>query len=173
MFLTALKTSKNLFLIICSLLFLGGCTLFDPPVTNDRPRSPEKKVIFAPYDQVWRAGQLAMGKYPLVANSMDTGLVETEMIRGPEGFKAPLLAKPPSSGVKYKIILRMVKGVVNGKEAVRVNVSKKIEISRDFFSTPERLVSDGLEEKVILYRMERELNIESALRKAAAQQNDG
>lgn len=177
MFHTVQKISSLLNLVfkgssLILLLGFAGCSLFDPPVQNDKPTPPEKKVIFAPYDQVWRAGQLAMGKYPLSSNNMDTGLVETELIRGPEGFKTPLQTKAYSSGVKYKLVLRMVKGVVNGKEAVRVSVAKKMEINRDFFSSPEQMVSDGLEEKVIVYRMERELAIEGALRKAATQSNN-
>jgi hypothetical protein len=47
-----------------------------------------------------------------------------------------------------------------------VNIAKLIERKRDFFSDPEILPSDGIEEKVIFYRMERELIIDEALKKA-------
>lgn len=154
--------------VLTGSLILSGCTLFDPPPTAQKPKPPERKVFYAPYDQVWRAAQLAMGRYPLPINDMEKGMVETEYIRGPEGFRGPLQTKPYSSGVKYKLILRLVKGSGTGrKEAVRVSVIKKMEINRDFFSEAESLISDGLEEKVILYRMERELAVETTLRKAS------
>jgi hypothetical protein len=36
---------------------------------------------------------------------------------------------------------------------------------RDFFSEPETVDSDGLEEKIIFYRIERELVINDALKR--------
>jgi hypothetical protein len=53
---------------------------------------------------------------------------------------------------------------------VKVTLTKKIEVKRDFFSEPKPLETDGLEEMVLFYRIERELIIEEAIKKLAAQQ---
>lgn len=97
---------------------------------------------------------------------MDNGVLETDWIRGPDGFTAPSVQKDPSSGVRYKMTLSLVKGKLDNKESVRVTIVKKMEKQRDFFSEPESIESDGLEEKVIFYRIERELLIEEAIKKA-------
>ena len=59
----------------------------------------------------------------------------------------------------------------NLKEAVKVTVAKDVELKTDFFSDPKRLESDGLEEKVILYRIEKEISVERALQRAQKKLN--
>jgi hypothetical protein len=138
------------------------------------PKAPQKKnqvfnyqkVFFSTYDSVWRAAQLSL-RYPIASNNMDHGILETDYIKADDGFISPTVDDVPSSGIRYKITLTLAKGKVEGKESVRVTITKNLERRRDFFSDPEPLVSDGLEEKIIFYRMERELLIDEALRKAA------
>jgi hypothetical protein len=64
------------------------------------------------------------------------------------------------------LVFNFAKGKTEGRESTRVTVEKKIERLRDFFSEADPLPSDGLEEKVIFYRIEREIVIADALKKA-------
>jgi len=121
-----------------------------------------QRVYFASFESVWRAAQLAL-KYPISTNNMDNGLLETEWIRALEGFSVPGSGKSPSSGIRYKIIVNMVKGRMSGRDGVRVTLRKSMERQRDFFADPELMLTDGVEEKVILYRIDRELVIQEAL----------
>ncbi|MBC7370005.1 MAG: hypothetical protein H7326_00465, partial [Bdellovibrionaceae bacterium] len=98
--------------------------------------------------------------------NQDTGFLETEYIKGVDGFLAPEVAKTPSAGIRYKLVFNFAKGRTEGRESTRVTVEKKIERLRDFFSEPDLIPSDGLEEKVIFYRIEREIVIADALKKA-------
>lgn len=125
-----------------------------------------QKVFFGTYDNVWRAAQLSL-KYPISANNMDSGVLETDFIKGDDGFRPPNEEDIPSSGIRYKLRMILVKGKVDGRDSVRVTIKKEIEKRRDFFADPEIIPSDGLEEMVIFYRMERELVIDEALKKAA------
>ncbi len=128
-----------------------------------------QKIFYYPYDSVWRSAQLAL-KYPISVNNMDNGTLETDWVRGVDGFTPPQLNKDPSPGVRYRLQLALVKGKVDRRESVRVTIIKKIEKQRDFFSEPEPLETDGFEEKVLFYRMERELIIEEALKKGLKKQ---
>ena len=125
----------------------------------------KQKVFFASYDNVWRAAHNVL-KYPIAQENEDTGIVETEYIKGLDGWLAPGEQRPPSSGIRYKLILTFAKGKTEGRESTRVTVDKKMEILRDFFSEPEYIETDGLEERIIFYRIERELVINEALKRA-------
>lgn len=92
--------------------------------------------------------------------------METEYIKGLDGWLAPGEQRSPSSGIRYKLAITFAKGKADGRESTRVTIDKKMEILRDFFSEPESLESDGLEEKIIFYRIERELIISEALKRA-------
>jgi len=161
--------------IIYTVLFFGAFSLVGckgPAVLADEPPPALKKnsllkVLPYSYESVWRAAQLTL-KYPIAVNNMENGILETEWIRGVDGFLPPKATIEPSAGMKYKITLNMVKGKLDGRNSVRVTITKKIERQKDFFSDVETLTSDGYEEKVIAYRIEREILIEEALKKAAA-----
>lgn len=106
-------------------------------------------------------------KYPIASENQDSGIIETEYIKGLDGWIPPGDEKNlPSSGVRYKLTLTFVRGKNDGKESTRVTIEKKMEKLRDFFSESENLESDGLEEKILFYRLERELIISEALKKA-------
>ncbi len=159
--------NKNILLLI-SIWFLGTSCVSEVPKVGKKPvdaHFSKQKIFFGTYDSIWRAAQLAL-KYPIALNNMDQGILETDFIKADDGFFSPTNEIIPSSGIRYKITLTISKGKVEGKASVRVNIAKLIERKRDFFSDPEILPSDGIEEKVIFYRMERELIIDEALKKA-------
>lgn len=147
---------------------LGACATEPPKANSDQlvQKYSFQKIFYYPYDSVWRAAQLAL-KYPNAINNMDNGILETDWIRGVDGFTPAHLQKEASPGVRYKLQLSLVKGRSDRRESVRVTIIKKIEKKRDFFSEPEPIETDGFEEKVLFYRIERELVIEEALRKAS------
>ncbi|MFS4460730.1 hypothetical protein [Bdellovibrio sp. HCB2-146] len=149
----------------CTLL---GCSLFDkkPSAHAQMSQINKQRVFFAGYDNVWRAAH-AVIKYPIAQENQDTGIIETEYIKGIDGWLPPNVDRAPSSGIRYKLILNFAKGKTEGRESTRVSIEKKTEILRDFFSEPETIDTDGLEEKIIFYRIERELIIQDALKRAA------
>ncbi|MEZ0393220.1 MAG: hypothetical protein ACAH59_13455 [Pseudobdellovibrionaceae bacterium] len=158
-------TVRAIFSLLCG-LWLVACASQAPSQNTKNLKLTQQKVFYFPYDSVWRAAQLAL-KYPIAVNNMDHGVLETDFIRGDDGFISPTVEKVPSSGIRYKITLTLVKGKIDGRDGVRVTIQKQLEKKRDFFSEVEALNSDGLEEKVLFYRIERELIIDEGLKKAA------
>ena len=165
---TASLISRS-FLILVAFWISACVTSGGNPKTIDRvvSRASKQKVFLYPYESVWRAAQLSV-KYPIAVNNMDSGQLETDWISAGDGFANPDQKTEPSAGVRYKLILSMAKGKTKNRDSVRVNLQKKLEKKRDFFSDSESMESDGLEEKVIFYRIERELVIEDAIKKAQA-----
>ncbi len=97
--------------------------------------------------------------------------METEVLKGSQAWSPPQATEPPTGGFSYRLLIRVIKGNLSGKLAHKVAVAKSAQIQRDFFSEPESMGSDGLEEKVILYRIDRELQIDRALKRANKRQN--
>lgn len=166
---TAHFLSKKVLLglvIITGCTFVG-CSLFDrkPSAHARMGQINKQKVFFASYDNVWRAAHAVL-KYPIAQENQDTGIIETEYIKGVDGWIPPNEQRPPSSGIRYKLTLIFAKGKTEGRESTRVTIEKRMEILRDFFSEPETLQTDGLEEKILFYRIERELIVNDALKRA-------
>lgn len=167
-------TSRRLAAVCISLWFATGCAVFEEKAGPKPVTGPVEKIFYAGFDDVWRATQLALqslNSYPLRVNNMDTGVLETEIIKGSQTWMAPHVAEPPTGGYSYRVLVRVIKGNISGRRAFKVTVQKDAQIQRDFFAEPEPVPSDGLEEKVILYRIDRELQIDRALKRANKRQN--
>lgn len=148
------------------ILTLSGCSLFDRrPESGGIPQASLQRVYYAPFDQVWRAAHAVL-KYPIASENPDAGFIETEYIKGIDGFIPPDKRKPPSAGMRYRIHMSFAKGQVDGRESTRLTIAKRVEVLRDFFSDPEAVDSDGLEEKVLFYRIDRELVVFETLRRS-------
>lgn len=153
-----------------TLLLLGtACSTVEKnAVTPDEiiQRVSHQKIFNAPYDEVWRAAHSTL-KYTIAAENQDFGVIETDYIKAVDGWLPPFRAKPEYPSSRYKIVMTFARGQKNsGRESVRVTIEKKIEVFRDFISEVKSVPSDGLEEKVIFYRMEREIVVNQALKKA-------
>jgi len=162
-----IKLTKNLCIILL-LLPLAACTSteireYDPKITG----GPKKRVFHENFDDIWQATQIALSHYPISVNDIEAGILETDFIRGENSWKSPHLMRRTPGGQRYKISVRILKGKSKtpGKKAVQVTILKRTELQKDFFSPYESINSDGLEEIALLYRIERELRINTALDK--------
>ncbi len=151
---------KKLGLVIL-VFWLVGCS----SPTKIKPVSGEQ-IFVAPFDKVWRATQIALVKYPIRTNNIDQGILETDNIHSYDGWKPPHKSAKKSGGLYYKLLIKVIKGRYREREVTKVIVSKKINLKRSFFSENQERQSDGLEEKVILYRIKRELKIERAFERS-------
>lgn len=146
---------------------LSSCTLFEK-----QPESPDKiiqsasqqKIYLASYDEVWRAAHAAI-QYPIQAENQDYGIIETEYIKGVDGWLPPEQSKPRYAGMRYKIHFTFARGKTRGQDSTRLTIEKKIELLKDFITEPQSIPTDGLEEQVIFYRIERELAVQNVLKK--------
>ena len=148
--------------------FTLGCS--SPPKVK---KISQEKVFAVPFDQVWRAAQIALTHYPIRVNDMDKGILKTDKIHSYKGWKPPHKPRRKSGGLSYAIQLRIVKGRYQKKEVTKVVVSKKYNLKKSFFSEEKNEYGDGLEEKTILYRIQRELQIERAIEKFSQSEQEG
>lgn len=146
---------------------MSGCAALDPSSDAVDPikKASKQRIFFAPFDTVWRAAHTVL-KYTIATENPDTGIIETEYIKGVDGWLPPEAKRSPSAGTRYRIIMILAKGKTDGKDSTRVTIEKRIEVLKDFFSEPLSDESDGLEESVLFYRLDRELLISEALKRA-------
>lgn len=140
----------------------SGC-VSSPSSSVVKSYSPKERVYFRPYDEVWRATQLAFSHYPIKMNNMDLGIIETDFVKGDQIWSPPHKREKNYTGLKYTITARIIAGKSKKRKGTKVSIFKKVEKQRDFFAKVEKLPSDGLEEMSLLYRIGRELKIERAL----------
>jgi hypothetical protein len=153
-----------------SSIYLSGCALFGGAAPLPQTMDPMEQVYIANFDSVWLATQKALAAYPMRVNNMDLKILETDYIKSNRYWNPPHIAKL-GSGDKYKLVVKVMEGEIDGKGAQKVSVAKEVYRQKDFFAPKNRIPSTGLEERSLLYRIERELTIEKALDKAQKQLN--
>jgi len=164
--------TRNILILAAIFLVGSGCQTATERLDQKlKVGVPVTQVFFAKYEEVEAALKLAMLKYPQRVDNTEAGIFETDFVKSDGRFKPPHKQIEYSSGYRYRVLIRLVRGKTEAKPAVKVVVLKQIEMVPDFFSQPETLPSDGLEESVILYRIGRELTINKALQRALEKQN--
>lgn len=166
---------KNRYLIALFIAFVvSGCShrILQTETTDEIiDKVSHQKIFYAPYDEVWRAAHSVL-KYTIAAENQDFGVIETDYIKAVDGWLPPFVAKPKYPGSRYKLVMTFARGKKTiSQETVRLTIEKKIEVFKDFISEVTTVPSDGFEEKVIFYRIERELTIARALKKASENPN--
>lgn len=157
-------------LLATSLIF-SGCSLFEKqPESIDKiiQKSSNQKVFLANYDIVWKAAHSAI-KYTIASENQDFGVIETDYVKSVDGWLPPDKSKPDFKSGRYKLIFTFAKGKTDGRDSTRITIDKKIEVFRDFISETQIIPSDGLEELTLFYRIEREIVIAQALKRAASE----
>jgi len=148
------------------ILLLSGCVTATQKLESKATEGPFSRVYYAAYEDVEIALKQSMIRYPQKVDNTEAGIFETDYIKGDARFRAPNNKSVFSPGYRYRILVRLVRGRAEDRPAIKVQVTKKSEIVRDFFSDANNIKSDGLEEQVILYRIGRELQLARAITKA-------
>ena len=145
-------------LYLLFVLLLSGCVTAKPTLNRTGPVS---KVVRADYQKIWRAVMLTLEDYPIETENNEKGYLKTEPILENTIWKLPFPLKKAEG--KYTLDIRLIKGQSGDEPVVKVQIFKKIKVQKGFISEPEIIPSSGLEEKAILYRILRELEIEKAI----------
>jgi hypothetical protein len=161
--LVATQLTSRITLYLSAALLVMGCTTTVMP--ERKFRGPASKAIAASYEETWRAIQKALMNYPIRINNIDAGVIETEVLRGQELWRAPHLEEKYQPGIRYSIKVTAIKGESERGQSTMVSVQKILRHEKNFFSDAEQEPSDGFEEEMLIYRIERELTIERAIEK--------
>ncbi len=118
------------------------------------------------FDEVWLATLKALNDYPLKLSNKDGGKIQSEVVNGPYNdllFTYPDPVEQPER-FRYSIKFNFGKFATDEKRPmVRIRVIKELEQFQDFYTGWTPFPSDGMEEKLLLYRVEHILKMEKHL----------
>lgn len=149
--------------LLCLLgLLLSGCA--------SQPTSQPyyTRLFKGSYDEVWLATLRALSDYPLRISNKDSGRIYTEVINSPYNdlfFTYPEPIELPDR-FRYSLKLSFARLADEGEgEITRIRIVKELERYKDFYAGWLPYPSDGLEEKILLYRVEHLLKMDQTLAK--------
>lgn len=127
------------------------------------------------YDEVWLATLKALNDYPLKVSNKDSGKIQSEVVNGP--YNDLFLAYPDPIDLperyRYSIKFNFAKlASEDRKPLVRVRIIKELEQFHDFYTGWLAYPSDGIEEKLLLYRIEHILQMEKQLSQSSSEESN-
>ncbi len=150
-------------------LSLVGCA-------TKRPEEPFYTRIYAgSYDEIWVATLKALNDYPLKLSNKDAGKIQSEVVNGP--YNDLLFANPEGIELperfRYSLRLNFARFVSEeDRPTVRVRVVKDLERFIDFYTGWSAFPSDGIEERVLLYRIEHLLKMDQLMARAISEKTE-
>jgi uncharacterized membrane protein YgcG len=160
----------GVFVGICLVLLLGGCAS-----TSDHSEPFYTRLYIGKYDDVWLATLKALNDYPLKLSNKDSGKIQSEVVNGPYNdllFQYPEPIELPER-FRYSLKLAFAKLVTEDDQPLtRVRIIKDLERFQDFYTGWLPYPSDGLEEKILLYRIEHILRMQEALSRRQDEDKD-
>ena len=117
----------------------------------------------------------ALNDYPLKISNKDSGKIQSEVVNGPYNDLLFVYPEPLELPERYRYSIRLgfAKLVSDeNKPLTRVRIIKDLERFNDFYTGWLAYPSDGLEEKLLLYRIEHILRMEQQLSQQSEKSED-
>ena len=155
------------FALVAFLLFaLGACASYQQYQQVSEEFEIPSKVFKADYNQSWQAVLKYMKKYDLALQNQEAGVIKTRWIDNTleMNFIDSFGTSDSVKAAKFKIVVNIVKGFKGNREVTKITVFKRQMVEPDFLQGYKVLPTDGILEQTILYRIQREIDIDNQLK---------
>jgi hypothetical protein len=117
------------------------------------------------FNQTWKAVMEIMNRFDLSLNNLESGVIKTRWMDNTNevNFVDAFSKGDMVKAAKYKLIINVEKGFRSGGEVAKVTVYKRQLVEQEFLQGWKEIPSDGIQEKVILYRVGRLVSIDKKL----------
>jgi hypothetical protein len=158
--------AKRILLSLGLALALGSCQSYQQFQYITEEFEIPTKVFRADYTQTWQAVLAVMKTYPLEIKNQESGVIKTRWIDNTLelNFADSFGSSDSVKSARFKLIINVVKGFRANKEVAKVTVFKRQLVEHDFLQGAKVVYTDGIMEKSVLYRIERELAIDNKLK---------
>lgn len=148
------------------LIFLSTCSSYKEFKYITEEFEIPSQVFRYNYNQTWLAVLQVMKTEDIEIQNQEAGVVKTRWTDNTMelNFADSFGSSDSIKAAKYKVIVNVVKGFRGTKEVTKVTVYRRQMIEQDFLQGWKIIPSDGIMEKVILYRIERELDIRGKIK---------
>ena len=140
-----------LLMIACSI----SCASYEKFKQVTEEMEIPSKVFRSNYNQTWQAVIQLMKKYDIAQQNQESGYIKTRWMDNTlqVNFTDSFGSNDKVKAAKFKLINNVSKGFSYGLEVSKVTIYKRQLIEQDFLQGWKEVTTDGIQEKVLLYRV--------------------
>ena len=162
----------KLFIILFSVFFsslFSSCASYQTYKHITEEAEMPIQIYRADYNQTWQALMDVLVENNLTdfkTVNMENGIIKTRWVDNTmeTNFINSFGDQTEIKSAKFKMVITVTKVFRGGKEVTRVVVFKRQLVEQDFLQGYKELPSDGIMEKVILYRLQKKIEIDQYMR---------
>jgi len=155
------------YLVKALILFtIGSCASYEQFKYITEEYEIPTKVYNSDFNMSWQAVLQVVKKFDLALQNQEAGIIKTRWIDNTLELNfADSFGKSDSvKAAKFKLIVNVVKGFRGSREVAKVSIFRRQLVEQDFLQGWKEIPTDGIQEKTILYRIEKILAIERKLK---------
>ena len=123
------------------------------------------------YDETWQAVISVMKEFDIIQRNQETGIIKTRWMENTKSYNFVNTVDPNRNvkEAKFQLQVNLAKGFRADREMSRVTLYKRQLLEQGILQGLKEVSSDGILEKILLYRIDRLLKIEKYLNKIQKQ----
>lgn len=152
--------------LLIGLLALSSCASYEKFRQVTEELEIPSKVFRADFNQTWQAVIQVMRKYDIAQQNQEAGFIKTRFMDNTleKNFTDSFGSSDAVKAAKFKLIINVVKGYRSSREVTKVTIYKRQLVEQDFLQGWKEVTTDGIQERTLLYRIERLIAIDNKLR---------
>ncbi|MBT3982976.1 MAG: outer membrane protein assembly factor BamC [Bacteriovoracaceae bacterium] len=147
-------------------LILSACSSYENFKYITQDFEIPSKVFKSDFNQTWQAVLQVMRKYDIEKQNQEAGVIKTRWIDNTRelNFADSFGSADKIKAAKFKLVINVVKGHRFSREVAKVTIYKRQLIEQDFLQGWKEIRTDGTQEKVFLYRLDRIITMDNQLK---------
>ncbi len=152
--------------ILFSLMFLSSCANYEKFRQITEEMEMPTKIFKSDYNQTWQAVITVMKKFDIAQQNQEAGFIKTRWMDNTieTNFADSFGTSDSVKAAKFKLVINVVKGFRSSREVTKVTIYKRQLVEQDYLQGWKEVITDGILEKTLLYRIERLIATDNKLK---------
>lgn len=153
--------------IIILLILATSCASYEKFRQVTEELELPSQVYTADFNQTWQAVLQIVKKFDISYQNQESGKVKTRWMDNTlqVNFNDSFGSSDTVKAAEFQLMLNVSEGFSYGRKVTKVTIFKRQRIENDLLQGWKEIPTDGIQEKTILYRIERLLAIDNELKK--------
>jgi hypothetical protein len=125
------------------------------------------QIVDASYDQTWKAVLASVRGFDLSLQSNESGVIKTRWMDNTKEYNFADSFGPGEAvkGAQFRLVINVSKGIRSGREMSKVTIYRRQLMEQDFLQGWKEVPTDGIQERVLLYRIARLVAIDKEIKR--------
>ncbi len=148
------------------LIFINSCASYEKFKAITEELEIPSKVYASDYNQTWQAVIQVMKRFDISYQNQESGKIKTRWMDNTlqVNFSDAFGSGDAVKAAEFKLLINVAEGYSYGRKVTKVTIFKRQRVENDFLQGWKEKISDVIQEKTLLYRISRLIEIDKKLK---------